>query len=277
MLENYCSSLSFIKNFFKAFVLFYSIPSKYRIYSSYIAVFDVLNKIKSLEAFINMEYKSVKYLSEQYVWEDILTCLGKSALDTEAVCHNLAGPDDLKLNNLLCFMTQADRYFIKYSIHQAMLREIGVDAQVSNAIPITPTASSAPRETSGFMVYGSFSPEGNRVTIDIANILARNHVVFFKPHPSGSVDRLSSDVALTRRANECSSLVNICFYPTKMIDYCCENALPTLVFYDNRRDETSRFLEICQIPFATYTDIKTGEFIKYIDFDGRSLRGIYAS
>ena len=63
-----------------------------------------------------MNYEGVRYLSEQYVWEDVLTSLSKSSLVTEAYCHNLAGPNDLKLNNLYCYMTKAEKYFIKYSI-----------------------------------------------------------------------------------------------------------------------------------------------------------------
>jgi len=77
ILECYCSKLSFLKNTFRAFFVFYSIPKRYRHYLYYLTVLDVLNKIESIRIFKSEGYESVKYLSEQYVWEDILTSLGK--------------------------------------------------------------------------------------------------------------------------------------------------------------------------------------------------------
>lgn len=275
ILECYCPKWSFFKNLIKSFFVFYSIPRRYRCYSSYMTTFDVLNKIESIEALASLGYESVKYLSEQYVWEDILTSLTKGNLVTEAYCHNLAGPDDLKLNNLLCYMTQANKYYIKYSTHQIMLSSIASDVEIV-AVPNRRSISNDSRQISGFVVFGHFSIQSNRQSIEIANELAKNYDVFFKPHPSGNYDGIARNVTVTKEITALDGFVNICFFPTKMLDYCFENSISTLVFYNNRLDCTAKLLGTLDIPFATYSDIKDGGFIRFIDANGSGLRKIYA-
>lgn len=275
ILECYCPKWSFFKNLIRSVFVFYSIPRRYRCYSSYMTTFDVLNKIESIEALTSLGYRCVKYLSEQYVWEDILTSLSKGSLVTEAYCHNLAGPDDLKLNNLFCYMTQADKYYIKYSAHQIMLSGIAANVEVIDVLT-KPSMSIISPEINGFVVFGHFSIQSNRLSIDIANELAENYDVFFKPHPSGKYDGISRNVTVTKNMADLDGLVNICFFPTKMLDYCFEHSIPTLIFYNNRFDYTAKFLGKLDIPFATYSDIKDGDFLHFIDADGSGLRGLYA-
>lgn len=275
ILECYCSKWSFIKNLIRSVFVYYAIPKRYRFYSSYMTTFDVLNKIESIKALTCMGYEGVKYLSEQYVWEDILISLSKGLLVTEAYCHNLAGPDDLKLNNLLCFMNQADKYCIKYSIHQTMLSNIDAEVEVMDIVKKPPKSIISPK-IKGFAVFGHFSIKSNCMSIAIANKLAENYDVFFKPHPSGKHDGISRDVRVTNKIVDLDGIVNICFFPTKMLDYCFENSTPTLILNNDRFNYTAKFLEKSNIPFATYSEIKDGSFLNFIDEDGSGLRGIYA-
>jgi len=71
-------------------------------------------------------------------------------------------------------------------------------------------------------------------------------------------------------------MVNVCFYPTKMLEYCFSKSASTLVFYNNRVDDTAQFFQKLEIPFATYSDIESGHFLDFIDPDGKRLEGLYA-
>lgn len=276
ILECYCSKRSFIRNLFRSIFVFYSIPKRYRFYSSYITTFDILNKIDSIKALTSLGYVKVRYLSEQFVWEDILISHSKSSIVTEAYCHNIVSPDDLKLNNLSCYMNQADKYYIKYSAHQNMLSDIDTEVEIIGVVR-KPSKSIFSTEIRGFNVFGHFSFQSNRLSIDIANKLAENYDVFFKPHPSAKYDGISKNVRVINKMVDIDGIVNICFFPTKILDYCFENSVPTLVFYNNRFDSTSKYLEKLEIPFAIYSDIKNGDFLSFIDADGSGLRGIYAN